>query len=156
MRPLTFLKRGPMGLQRVSSFLTMPQAIRNEPMMHSLPGRCRRIPRRIGSIERGALICAMRLYQMGSPRTSTLMMITPPCQVGSRGWRLSSENAVYGQKKGFWHSVKASGARTALPIVAAGAYFFVNQISRHKNLTSRNSSHPAGTFVTSTRSTIVS
>jgi hypothetical protein len=85
-----------------------------------------------------------------------LMMITPPCQVGSRGWRLLSESVVYGQKKDFWHSVKASGARMALQIVAAGAYFFVSLISRCKNLTSRNSSHPAGTSVTSTRSTTVS
>jgi hypothetical protein len=144
-----------MGLQPVSFFLTMPRAIKNEPMMYSLPGRCRRIPHLIGYIEKGALVCAVRLYQMGSPRTFTLMMITPPCQVGSRGWRLSSESVVCAQKKDFRHSVKASGARTALLIVAAGAYFFVNQISIHKSLTSRNSSHPAGTFVTSTRNIIV-
>jgi len=124
--------------------------------MCSLPGRCRRILHLIGYIEKGARVCAMQLYQMGSPRTSTLMIITPPCQAGSRGWRLLSESMVYGQKKDFWHSVKTSGARTALPTVAASAYFFVNRISGLKSLALRSSSHSTGTFVTSIWSTIVS
>ena len=60
--------------------------------------------------------------------------------------RLSSKNMVYGQKRDFWLSVKASSARMALLIVAASAYF--NPISILKSLASRSSSHPTGTFVT--------
>ena len=58
-----------------------------------------------------------------------LTMIIPPCQAGSKGWRSSYESVVYGLKKDIWHNARVLGARMAVQIVAAGAYFFVNPIS---------------------------
>jgi hypothetical protein len=164
--PSTFSKACPEAISRHYFFLTMHQAIKNEPWMQYQHGRWGKVGgvrpfplffslpstqhrRRTGHTIRGGCACNLVSCQMATPTYFTFQTIIPPCWVGSKGWNKSSRSAVCGQLRASRRSVKTSAACQGTLIAAVGGSFFHSWTSSITNLNFKNSSSPVAIFVTS-------
>src|SRR5271168_2213664 len=97
---LTFSKQSQMVLQLAFFCSTMLPATRNEPQMLSPQGRCQNAHTQHGDTAKQGQKCAQRFLGTITPSKTCISLTTiRQCWAGSRGWKLSSANVGFGQRK---------------------------------------------------------
>ena len=97
---LTFSKQSQIVLQLAFFCLTMLPATRNKPQMLSPQGRCQKAHTQHGDTTKKGRKCAQWFLVTITPSKTCISLTTiQQCLAGSRGWKLSSINVGFGQRK---------------------------------------------------------
>ena len=99
--------------------------------------------------------CAVAHFQMASLNYFISLKTTPPCLAGSKAWRLSSGNVVYGLRKTFSCSAQAFIAPLVAPTAVASVFSFFSPISPLKSPSFKSLLSLAGIYAISILNTTV-